>query len=528
MNKKLYLRPNVVAEPLFNQWYAWPSLIPPTTAAMYVANSHLKIMQSFISAPQIHVAALKNPAMRGGPFINCDPSRVPEIKVLMERTITEQAELLELAAAIEALNSMLGTEADGFSLEPLYERVPEILKGYVELAYDLNNYPMIRFIEGLLYSSRFYKESSQSIALSLCRKDDRPFALSTPSLEHDGSLHLQVPFASEALDNLFRMKSEPQPFGYIQEMFDVRGAEAELCRSFFTEEEPRAGERYAGDSVRIRFFGHACLLIETRETSILMDPLVSYEIPNGIARYTYRDLPETIDYVLITHTHQDHCLFETLLQLRHKVRHIIVPKNNGGSLADPSLKLILQKTGFAQVREIDEMESIPVAGGTITGLPFLGEHADLNIRTKMAPLIKLNGKSILCAADSNNLEPKLYDHVHDSIGDVDVLFLGMECDGGPLSWLYGPLVTKSLSRKSDQSRRLSGSDHGKGMEIVKRLNPKQVYVYAMGQEPWLTYLTSIQYTEQSRPILESNKLVEDCRNRQIESERLYRQKELYL
>src|SRR5258708_3019788 len=37
-------------------------------------------MQSFVSAPQIPVAALKNPAIRGGPFINRDADRVPEIK----------------------------------------------------------------------------------------------------------------------------------------------------------------------------------------------------------------------------------------------------------------------------------------------------------------------------------------------------------------------------------------------------------------------------------------------------------------
>ena len=49
-------------------------------------------------------------------------------------------------------------------------------------------------------------------------------------------------------------------------------------------------------------------------------------------RYTYADLPETIDYVLITHNHQDHCMFETLLQLRHRIKNIIVPKNNGGGL----------------------------------------------------------------------------------------------------------------------------------------------------------------------------------------------------
>jgi len=70
--------------------------------------------------------------------------------------------------------------------------------------------------------------------------------------------------------------------------------------------------------------------------------------------------------------------------VRHKVRHIIVPKNNGGGLADPSLKLMLQNMGFSQVEEIDELETITVEGGSITGLPFLGEHADLNIRSKLS------------------------------------------------------------------------------------------------------------------------------------------------
>jgi hypothetical protein len=60
------------------------------------------------------------------------------------------------------------------------------------------------------------------------------------------------------------------------------------------------------------------------------------------------------------------------------------------------------------------------------------------------------------------------------------------------------------------------------------LNPQQVYVYAMGQEPWLKYLTSIQYTDESHPIVESNKLVEACQNMGIESERLYCQKEIVL
>lgn len=214
-------------------------------------------------------------------------------------------------------------------------------------------------------------------------------------------------------------------------------------------------------------------------------------------------------------------MFETLLQLRHKIKHIIVPKNSGDGLLDPSLKLVLRTIGFENVSEIDEMESVEVPNGSITGLPFFGEHADLNIRTKIAYLIELEGKSVLCAADSNNIEPRLYEHIQQLTGNVDIVFLGMECEGAPLSWLYGPLLPKPLARKLDQSRRLDGSDCRKGLELIDCLKPTQVYVYAMGQEPWLTYLTALQYTEQSKPIVESNKLVAACRERQLVADRLF-------
>jgi len=524
--ERVYLRRNILAEPLFNQWYAWSSLIAPASSAMFVANSHLKIMQSFVNAPDVHINALRNPAMRGGPFIGYAASRVKDIKQLLEKTTTEHADILEFAAGVRSLNEMLSTEATGTSLEPFYAKVPEALKGYIELVYDLNNNPSIRFIDGLLYKSPYYRQSSQNVSLSVCEEDERPFVLSSPQLPDNDHVYLQMPFKAPELDELFKMKLQPQPFDYIRELLKVENGAAEQFSKFFNTEVPRKAERYAGDGIRIRYFGHACLLIETRDVSIMIDPVISYENGKGIERYTYSDVPDRLDYVLITHNHQDHCMFETLLQLRHRIRNIVVPKSSGGVLADPSLKLILQNIGFSQVTEIDEMEVIEVEGGTLTGLPFLGEHADLNIRTKMAHLISLQGKSILCAADSNNLEPRLYEHVHQLVGDVDVVFLGMECDGGPLSWLYGPLLTKPLARKQDQSRRLNGSDHERGIGIIDCLRPSQVYVYAMGQEPWLTYLTSIKYTETSRPILESNELVAACRSRGIKSERLFGHKEI--
>jgi L-ascorbate metabolism protein UlaG (beta-lactamase superfamily) len=523
----VFLKPNVVVEPLYNQWYAWSCLIAPATAAMFIANSHLRIMQSFVAAPQVHIAALKNPSMIGGPFINYGTDRVGDIKSLLEQTIKKQAHMLEFADAVKNLDKVLSTEANGGSLEPLYEKVPPILKGYVELIYDLNNHPSMRFIEGLLYKSPYANESAQSVSLSLIRDDQRSFAFSTPILEEDARLHLKIPFKHEGLDELFRMKEIPQPLDSIREKLGIEDKDAALFSTCFTEEPPRQRPAYTNAALRIRYFGHACLLFETHHLSILCDPVVSYDDPNGIERYTFADLPDKLDYVLITHNHQDHCMFETLLQLRYKVENVIVPKNNGGGLADPSLKLVLQNIGFKNVIEIDEMETIAVKESvSITGLPFLGEHTDLNVRSKIAYLIKAQGQSVLCAADSNNIEPQLYEHIHEAVGDVDVIFIGMECDGAPLSWLYGPLLTQPLARKLDQSRRLCGSNYERGISIINRFNAKQAYVYAMGQEPWLTYLTSIKYTDQSTPIVESNKLVEDCRRQGLASERLFGQKEI--
>ena len=189
---------------------------------------------------------------------------------------------------------------------------------------------------------------------------------------------------------------------------------------------------------------------------------------------------------------------------------------------------MLEHVGFRRVVELDELEALPIEGGEIVGLPFLGEHGDLRVRSKLAHLVRLGGRTLVFAADSCNLEPALYEHVRAVAGPVDALFLGMECDGAPLSWLYGALMTSPLKRSMDQTRRLCGSDQRQGLAMIERLAPARVYVYAMGQEPWCAFITSIEYTDESAPIRESSALVEACRGRGIEAERLYGSRDLVL
>jgi L-ascorbate metabolism protein UlaG (beta-lactamase superfamily) len=492
-----YLRQNIQVEPLVDHWYAWPHLIPPATAARNITERHLKIMDSYIANPQIHANAVKNPKMMGGPFIDYGGKRVDEIRSLCDRIRKERAHLLELSAALATLDAILRETAKGHSLQPLYLKIPDILRGYVELVYDLNNHPSFRLVEPLLYKSKYYDRSQQSLFLSLIQNDDRPFVLSTPRLESDNTLHLRRPFDDDSVDRLFRLKTEPQPWPVIKEIVQAGDAQDALLQSFLTTESPSPYVPYTGPGVRWRYFGHACILIESNGISMLFDPVLSYTYESDISRYTYLDLPEKIDYVLITHNHQDHVLFETLLQIRHKVKNIVVPRNGGGHLQDPSLKLLLKNCGFRNVIEITEMEELRDSHVSITGLPFFGEHADLDIQSKMAWLVRMGPHALLFAADSCNIEPRLYEHIHRETGDIDALFLGMECNGAPLSWLYGPLLTQRFERSMDESRRLAGSNYEQARHIVDLFHCREVYVYAMGQEPWLNYIMSIKYTAES-------------------------------
>lgn len=527
-----YLKNNVEFEPLINQWYAWGYLVYPVTAAMVVSNLHVRILKSFVQQPDLHRKAVAERAMRGGMFLDHD-GEVASVENLLLRTESKSGFLLELAEAVKELDSILLETADGTSLIDLYQEVPDILKGVVELVYDMQHKPSFRFIEAFIYDSRFYDESLQGISLKLSTSDHRPFVLSCPRFERDDSLHISIPFNSKVLERLFSMREAPGSLEIIKKELNISALKPEkqaLFDSYFTQQPPvlPADRQYTGDGVRVRYFGHACVLVQSQNTNILIDPLISYVNSEGTERFTYLDLPETIDYVLLTHNHQDHVMFETLLQIRHKIKKIIVPRSSSGLLHDPSLKRILMQIGFACVEEIDELESIDVDDGNIFGVPFFGEHADLSIRTKMAYSVTLCGRRFMFLADSNALEPLMYDRLKPYLPNVDQLFLGLECDGAPLSWLYGPLYTRPVPRKMDLSRRLNSSDSTSAMKIVRSLNPENVFIYAMGLEPWLGYISSISYTDESKPIVESDKLIDECGKIGIGAEKLYLKKQWVL
>ena len=132
-NANYYLKSSVMLEPLVDGWYAWAHLIPPATAARNLTERHLRIMDSYIDSPETHAAAVKNPSLLGGPFMDFDRNRAADVKKLRDRTLNERGVLdRSFALRIRAGCAVAGEGGVGYSLESLYAEVELIFK-YVEL-----------------------------------------------------------------------------------------------------------------------------------------------------------------------------------------------------------------------------------------------------------------------------------------------------------------------------------------------------------------------------------------------------------
>ncbi|MCM0036374.1 MAG: MBL fold metallo-hydrolase [Burkholderiaceae bacterium] len=516
------LKTDVVIEPLVERWHAWAHLVSPATSCLNAKYRHLAVLESFVSAPEAHVAACQNPNLRGGPFVDLPTSEVGAVKALIESTKAEQAKQIEFGDALRESFRMISKNADGFSIEPHYEKLPEPVRGYVELTYTIGGHPDLRVNEPLLYRSPAYNRNVQSSVIYRAQGDLRPFAFSTPKMPGPNIFELQEPFDAEIYDYLARLRHYPQPRSQVLAALKVGSEQTDLFSDFLTEAPVTALTPSAKTGqTRWRYFGHACVLVEAPDgTNVLIDPIVAYEGQSEVERYVLSDLPEHIDYVVLTHNHADHVLIETLLALRFRVGTVVVP-TGGGSIADPSLKLMLQSIGFKNVIELDSLGSIASGELSMTALPFLGEHGDLDVRSKAAWCVRAGQTTMLFAADSNNLDPVLYDLLRQVVGRVDILFIGMECAGAPFSWTYGPLLPVAIDRKKDQTRRLNGSDCEKGLKVVKSLGCTEVYVYAMGAEPWLQFVTSIDPSEDTVPATNARQLVEACQQMGIKALRLF-------
>jgi L-ascorbate metabolism protein UlaG (beta-lactamase superfamily) len=521
--KTRFLRPDAIIEPLVDGFYGWMHTVAPVQAAMNLAFVQVPLLESYLQSPQVHINASSNPALRGGFFVNIPESRSGEIRGLLASIKRDRAPILDFAAGVAEAEELVRTGATGFDLTPLYPKLPSALSGLVEIAYDTSNQPALRFIEPVVYESSVYTEDRQSVQLSLETGIERPFILSTPRLSSPDVLDLRIPFRHPGLEELFRSRVHGTTLARLREMLELDDDEAIALGRLLAGEPDLSADRHIDSGARIRYFNHACLVLQTPEAAIITDPWVSADA-SATDRYTYRDLPDYIDLALITHGHQDHVVLETLLALRGRIGSVVVPRSSRGNMADPSLALYLSHLGLP-VTEVDDFSEVDFPGGTVIATPFLGEHADLDIRAKSTYCVRLGGRTLFVGADSSGIDPGLYRYIRSHVGPVDIAFLGMECAGAPLTWLYGGLFTKPVTKKMSNSRTLSGSNAEQAAGIMTELGANEAYIYAMGEESWLGHVMATSYNDDSYQLKQVAEFMTWCADHGVKSDHLLGQHE---
>lgn len=520
-----YLSPHALAEPLVDRWAAWWMTVAPVPASLHLLHYQLPLLQGYLGAPEFHARAAADPKMSGGAFVGVPPARAAEVKALLERTTATRQQALATARGFEQLQQALLAEAKGQALLPFYARVPEPLRGRVELVYDYTNRPAVRVVEPLTWASPAYQPELQSLQVSTLGQDaDRGSWLSTPRLKEPNALEWSLPFRDERLDRFFALDHTPMPMGAIG---DLVGSDVGAQAALFTTEAPALPAAWNGPGMRVCYLGHASAMVQWKGATVLVDPVLSPQpAGGGEPRVTFQQLPKQLDYVVITHAHADHFCLETLLRLRHRIGTLVIPRSSGFLVGDVSLALLCRQLGFPRVVELEALQTLPLPDGEIIAAPFFGEHGDL-AHAKSAWVVRGGTQQVLFAADSACLEPAVYTELRRLVGTIQTVLMNTETEGSPLTFSMEGLFPKSRDRKLERDRLCRGSTSSEGIRLLEAVGAERVYNYAMGLEPWLEHITG-HVDPTSNRMKDSDELIAESLRRGLTAARLRGPTELVL
>src|SRR5687767_5334485 len=110
--KRYRLADSTVIEPLVDRWSAWSYLIAPVTAGLHLLHYQLKVMESYMADPEMHVKVSQDPNFSGGPFVNIPPERANEVRRLLAETKEKREASLKFSRSITEFHNLLVAEAD--------------------------------------------------------------------------------------------------------------------------------------------------------------------------------------------------------------------------------------------------------------------------------------------------------------------------------------------------------------------------------------------------------------------------------
>jgi L-ascorbate metabolism protein UlaG (beta-lactamase superfamily) len=127
----------------------------------------------------------------------------------------------------------------------------------------------------------------------------------------------------------------------------------------------------ARDRSRVTFVAHTSLLVQSRRTAVLFDPLLRCSL--GLPEKGFDVTRLKLGAICCSHSHWDHCDVESLL-LFDKRTPVIIPKVSKPTIFNPPISPMLGLLGFDDIREVEFWKPIQIDDIEIVPVPFHGEQ----------------------------------------------------------------------------------------------------------------------------------------------------------
>jgi UDP-MurNAc hydroxylase len=199
--------------------------------------------------------------------------------------------------------------------------------------------------------------------------------------------------------------------------------------------------------MRVTYFGQACTLIEVAGKRILTDPWLTEGAYFGSWFHTHlladagitpQTIPKAIDYLFLSHEHEDHLDPDTLRHFPADIPIVIC------KFQTPKFRKYLTRLGLRNIRELNSGE--PLALGGDASLTILGTAEYTN---DAAILVEGEGCRVL-----NETDCKLSFAEYEKLGQkgIDLAFLMFSgANWYPMMYDYSPELQSELVRRRRRS-----------------------------------------------------------------------------
>lgn len=242
---------------------------------------------------------------------------------------------------------------------------------------------------------------------------------------------------------------------------------------------------------QVTWLGHAGVLLQSRATSILVDPVffAPSEPPDRwdtFSRFDPRSLPK-IDAVLITHGDNDHLNANSLAMIDRRTPILIPRCARYPSAFQVDVKGVLRVLGFTSLIEMPVGSGYRVGDFEVTAWPFDGEDWGLDL-PQVTYLAESRDLSAYFSADARRM-----DDVMEALGlrdrRIDIAFMGVSGNAEPHVTSpelgYGNFYADWIPPERHQAWVQHCAGPEDAVRGVSLMRPRFAFGYAAGGAPYI-------------------------------------------